>query len=319
MFIWGEKAADALQQSAGLGTLTASLATHEDLRRALQLAGLAGAECRDAAVTLNLPAENDAATSPIPSDRITRWVGGPGQGAVEGAVLKAFQAPALKVAALDVPVVLDAVEEAGRRDDDALVDEESGHQQSRDLHLMASDSVRFYAAAARLARALLAEQRFVPMAEQDQANPLDPPRARWRAWLNDDATLQRVALLLSAMPPSARAVVDTLRHQPVAILSDLFSAVVDSWARRALRAENMVDAIEGRDAGVDPHVGLLSGLLDGAPEFPAEPARRFQIPRAVRRWIGNLEERGASGQWRLCLKLTEPLSLTGLKDLAPPS
>src|SRR5690606_11352373 len=40
--------------------------------------------------------------------------------------------------------------------------------------------------------------------------------------------------------------------------------------------------------------------------------------KRVYRWISVLEDRGASSQWRLMLRLLEPLDLGGLGDLQPP-
>ncbi|MFM9958581.1 MAG: DEAD/DEAH box helicase [Phycisphaerales bacterium] len=332
--LWGEFARDAddadpPSSAAPVAEIVTGLATSAQIRAALASAAVEVPTTDDGAVDLILPAE-PGANAPAPSDRLLLWSGMGVTGAAKNALasdsggsattleLAKFAAPALRIPASGVWSVLDALDEASRRDDETLLDEASGHEPAHAHRLMCGDSVRWYAAAARLARSLLVEQRFVPMAEQDPANPFASIRASWRAWLNDDATLQRISLLLQAMPPSARAAVDAHRHQPVAILSDLTSTIVDAWARRVLRAETMIDAIDGRDPLVDPHVSLLSGLLDGKPEVPGEPGRKFQIPRAVRRWIGSLEERGASGQWRLCLRINEPTSLGNLADLAPP-
>lgn len=339
LMLWGESA-----RESGEAVFT-GLATHEQLRAALTAAGVGHAFAHDSTVDVRLPSEAGA-KGPRPSDRLLHWSGA-GVGALAGSggsgdsgesgesggagesgdsggsgepstTLSNWKTASIRVDPIDVPLFLDALDEASRRDDDSLIDEASGHEPEHAHRLMAGESVRFYSVAARLARSLLAEQRFVPMAEQDASNPFSPVRASWRAWLSDDQTLQRIAALIQAMPPSARACADAHRHLPVAIISDLMTSIVDAWSRRALRAETMIDALDGRDPLVDPHVGLLSGLLDGTPDVNLESGRKFQIPRAVRRWIGGLEERGASGQWRLCLKLNEPVSLAGLSDLAPP-
>lgn len=331
LYLWGETARDAEADAApsqpstdtpGVADIATGFATSEQLRTALRSAGVHTGVCQDDSVQVRLPSV-PGSKGPLPSDRLLHWSGAGAfagaNGNSNGAALSQWAAQALRVSPIDAPTLLDALDEASRRDDDSLIDEASGHEPTHAHRLMAGESVRFYAVAARLARSLLVEQRFVPMAEQDASNPFSPVRASWRAWLNDDQTLQRIAVLLQAMPPSARCAVDVHRHVPVAIISDLMSGVVDAWSRRALRAETMIDALDGRDPSMDPHVGLLSGLLDGTPEVNNDAGRKFQIPRAVRRWIGGLEERGASGQWRLCLKINEPATLAGLADLAPPS
>ncbi|HBS27953.1 MAG TPA: hypothetical protein DEB06_00540, partial [Phycisphaerales bacterium] len=87
--------------------------------------------------------------------------------------------------------------------------------------------------------------------------------AQWQPWLRDEGSAARFAQWARAMPASARCACDAFEHEAGSIAEDYLVALVDRWSRRALRSESMVEAIEGRDPGADPHVSWLGGLLDG--------------------------------------------------------
>ncbi|MCC6660975.1 MAG: DEAD/DEAH box helicase [Phycisphaerales bacterium] len=176
-------------------------------------------------------------------------------------------------------------------------------------------SVEFYAAAARLGRHLLAQQRFIPALKQDSAGEL---RGLWQPWLSDERTAARAAALLATMPPVARAAVDEHGHQPWPILQSFLGAIVDAQCRDTLRAEVMAGAIAERDPGADPQVAWLGGLLDEPDAVPIRPASRPDVVRAVRRWIAGLEDRGTGSAWRLLLRLTEPEDSNLLGDIQDP-
>ena len=268
-------------------------------------------------LTLLLPS---AGGNVLPSPRLSHWIGSSASRAADSSnrTLAPTPVETASTDALNAPAWLDALDELGHDSDENQIDFDAAHDRAPQARVIVGDSVRFFAAAARMARSLLAEQRFVPMALQDPMMPMAPMRAAWQAWLSDEQTLERVRSLLSAMPPAARAAVDKNKHQAVAILSEMISAIVDAFCRAALRAETMSDALDGRDSAADPHVGLLTALLDDRDLIDPSSGKRFQVPRVVRRWIGGLEERGASGTWRLCVRLSEPQALGGLRDLAPP-
>jgi len=112
------------------------------------------------------------------------------------------------------------------------------------------------------------------------------------------------------MPASARAAIDVHQHDAWEVLYDFLATCADSLCRQALRRENMTEAIEGRDAATDPHVLWLSGLLAGTGGLQAPADRLSAMARSVRRWLNTLEDRGASGAWRLLLRLDEPLDVS---------
>lgn len=176
-------------------------------------------------------------------------------------------------------------------------------------------SLEFFALAAELSRWVLAQQRFVPSLVQLVSGDV---RGSWQPWLSDEATAQRVALLVHAMPASARAVVDALKHDAWNVTNDFVSALTDAACRETLVADDFPATIAGRDPLADSHVAWLTGLLAKEDEVHAGLAQRQDIARRVRAWIATLEERGASSQWRLLLRISEPDVLGMAPDAAPP-
>ncbi|MCA9299423.1 MAG: hypothetical protein KDA28_10170, partial [Phycisphaerales bacterium] len=133
-----------------------------------------------------------------------------GQGAdYEGAEYREFD-----VDAATIPV------ETGERDLDALLDQAT-----------CGSTVAFFARVLRMARHLVAQQRFVPMLLQDAAGGL---RASWRPWISDVQSSDRLRILANGMPPAACAGVDQLEHQPWPMLEDVISRFVDVHCRRVL-------------------------------------------------------------------------------------
>jgi len=172
-------------------------------------------------------------------------------------------------------------------------------------HLLVGRTLDYLSLVARFARRLLAQQRFVPALRQGATGELD---GSWQAWFADESSAEDAGTLVAAMPPAVRSVVDSRSHDPAGIFDDMVTALVDAGARRALVDDNLPEVIEGRDPS-DPSVAWLFGLL--GERHTVEPADRRALIRDVRNWIGRLEERGSSTEWRLCLRLNEPLVLPG--------
>ena len=124
----------------------------------------------------------------------------------------------------------------------------------------------YFDAAARLARHLLAGQRFVPMMLQDEDGVLT---ASWWPWLSDEGTARRVGLLVGSMPGVARAAVDEHAHDGWSVTMAFLSGVTDELCRRTLIGESMDDTIEDTDPRADPQVAWLHGLLSTGVEVPA--------------------------------------------------
>lgn len=170
--------------------------------------------------------------------------------------------------------------------------------------------VDYYVAATRLAEHLIAGHRFVPMVFQDAEGRLT---GRWQPWLSDDMSTKRVAKLVAAMPPVARAVPDGHAHDAWSITLDFLSHITDASCRRVMLGEEMTDTIDSIDPGMDQQVAWLSGLLGSGTEVPATTGQRAEIARTVRKWVSELEDRGESSTWRFGLRLAEPIT----EGLAP--
>ncbi|MCC6284174.1 MAG: ATP-dependent helicase [Phycisphaerales bacterium] len=243
--------------------------------------GLPGARAERCRVLL----PSRAPAEPVPSDLAARL--GDRLAPVPDQ-LRAWDVPCLTIASPEAPWAIDAIVNAAAGDMTPYV---------------LGPGLEFAAAVLALARHLIAQQRVVPMLAQEGSGEL---KASWRPWLSDEATSLRVEKLAAAMPAAFRSGVDACKHQSWAILDDLLWRLCDALCRAAFRADDLHDTVRDRDAA-DPHVAWMQALLNGHENVPASPASRQEMIRRVRRWIGGLEDRGASSQWRLALRLLEPV------------
>jgi len=250
----------------------------------------------DLLVTLPTAGANGAGPSPLASPRLSHAGGRSGQTALlEDVRLQVWRVPTIFVEAASAVSFLERLEEAV--DEHAPRADDNGEPE-----FVLGPALRFLAGAARLARSMVAQQRFVPMALQLSDGSL---RGAWRPWLGDEEWTERASKLLSATPPIACAAVDEHDHQAWSMIESFLDASVDALCRRALAAETMSDAIEDRDRS-DLHVAWLSGLLDMPDQLEAAPSDRPNLVKGVRRWISRLDDRGEDAEWRLCLFLREP-------------
>ncbi|MEM9065236.1 MAG: DEAD/DEAH box helicase [Planctomycetota bacterium] len=271
----------------------------DGVAEALSMIGVTG--CEPGELRLRLPVGGNR---PEPSTGLAAAVGFERQVREEEDEPAEFNAPAL-VCSPDLAVI------AGEILGDAL---DTGSPSDQ---LRLGDTLGFAAAASGFVRHLLSQHRFVPMLLQEPGGDLS---ASWRPWLADDHTSSQAALLVRAMPPAFRAGVDSLAHHPWAVLDDMIGRLGDAECRRVLRREEMYDTVEDRDPDDDAQIAWLHGLLGNQPSVPVRPTDRPEAVKQVRRWIGLLEERGASSNWKLCLRLNEPVDTGLLEDLqAPPT
>ncbi len=252
-------------------------------------------------LTIRMPASG---TSPLPSMRMRLLLGQSRDDASsQGAGLANFEVPSLCIASGDIPNVLES-----------LIDADT---QGNDPDLVLDPTIDFFATCARLARHLLAQQRFVPMLRQRGNGEL---LGMWQPWTADESTAHKRDVLIRSMPAAGRAVVDGFNHDGAVLIDDFLSAVVDAHCRAIFRREDLMDAVRERDPASDPQVAWLRGLLDQEHGVEATTAVRQEMTRRIRTWIAGLEDRGQSSAWRLCLRLNEPLeSKLGLADGATES
>lgn len=249
-------------------------------------------------VRVRLPA---IAGVPTPSGTLARSLGLPGMSDDDaaGLVLSTFEVESCAFSPADgAAALIDLTDAMERR---ASLGEAGD--------LIAGSSLTYFAQAARLARAIIAQQRVVPML----AFAGGALQASWEPWVSDAAMAARMCALVGAMPPSARATPDTLGHDGAAVTMSFLSAVVDAECRAPLMRENFAESLEGRDAMVDQNVAWLGGLLGATDQVGGTPAGRQEMTRRVRTWLSVLEERGPSSQWRAYLRLCEPLGATAGK------
>ncbi len=248
-------------------------------------------------VALKLPCE----PIPQPSSRLRLLMGRAREaGASSAAKLESVTAPCIAVDPLVAPDVLEALIDSEMR----ATDGEPG--------LVLDPTIDFFATASRLARHLLAQQRFVPMLRQRSSGDL---LGVWQPWTADESTAHKRDVLVRTMPASARAAINEFGHSAAATVDDFLTSVVDAHCRAVFRREDLMDAVRERDPASDPQVAWLHGLLGDADAVEANSAGRQDMTRRVRTWIAGLEDRGQSSNWRLCLRLNEPLEAKlGLAD-----
>lgn len=293
LHLWGEQAGAASSHAQDNGVRRHPFGAAGDALR-VALAGVVRDDAPAGALTLRLPSRADR---PVASPKIAHALG---HAAIDE------DAPEVALAPWQVDSIAIDPERAG-----AVLDAlEDGAAEGR---LAIGPSVKFFGAAARLANAILAEERFVPAVSDMPGSP----KAHWAPWTSDDVVGERIATLVGAMPPSARAADDVFAHDPRAIAEDFVWSVVDALVRVTMRRESMAEAIEGRKRE-DSAVLWLSGLLDGTPALDAGSEARSTLARSARQWISRLEERGADAAWRLRLTLIEPEGASLIPDRQAP-
>ncbi|HYE03594.1 MAG TPA: DEAD/DEAH box helicase [Phycisphaerales bacterium] len=301
LHLWAEQAGaqDGAPPAAEHGTPRRhpGAASSDQLRRALGavLNGAASAG-EPGELELVLPARGGR---PAASAELARLIG---EGEPEAPCeLGRFTVPSLRIGPEGAPEALEAVEERGGA---AGMPEEVELPEPAGPGLVLADSVLFFASAWRLVRHLLAQQRFVPALRQSMNGEL---AGLWQPWLADGPTVERLLKLASAMPPACRAAVGPLGHEAWGVLQDFLIRLTDAQCRRVLVRETMEEALAGRGPA-DPHVAWLSGLLGRAVEIPALPGSPSDLVRRVSAWLAGLEEeRRAGAEWRLSLRLVEPV------------
>ncbi len=164
---------------------------------------------------------------------------------------------------------------------------------------------RYWMSIARFALELLVQQRFVP----SLIVGAERTRAVWYPWLDDQKLLEQLAVMLAAMPPVVRSVLDDANtdERGWTILHDALTCIVDATARAALIDDDFAAATAGRDASEDQHVAWLAGLLDQSDSVSLEHDKRMDLRRGVGSWIGALSEAATDRAMRLALRLEEPL------------
>ncbi|RMD61229.1 MAG: DEAD/DEAH box helicase, partial [Planctomycetota bacterium] len=286
LLLWGEDAAtltallDTLQraaQSAGSqGRDHPFAASVEALRTAL---GGVAARAATTRLPLRLPLQD---AMPAPSPHAAHLAGATAPDEATNEEWGTFHAPGLALEPLEALQLL--VQERW--------------MQPAAAH---GEDLRFFAALARFACALVREENAAPMLVRTEEGRVE---ARWFAWHSDEATRSRLAALLEAAPRSVCAVQQE-RVGLWPVVEQALHALVDARCREALRPLALAEALAGRDQD-DPHVAWLSGLVGASALRSMSRERVEALLQGARQWLGRLEDRGEDASWRLKLRVIEP-------------
>ena len=271
----------------------------EVLRELLERAGIPAGELKKTSFSIRLPSK---AATPCPSPSLAHAAGFAAHGdeETEPIRIREFAVSSLAVVPGKILTVLRELEEL----------EETDLPEG----IRIADSLRYWFRVSHFATHLLAGQRFVPMIEQLGSGEL---RGCWHPWLASDEALQQVVKLIEAMPAVARAATDDLENDSFLVLRSFLDAVIDAEVRRHLIAEDMHEAVAGRNAEEDSHVAWLSGLLSEKDTIIAPKGDVTGMLSTVSNWIAQLDQRGNRAEFRLFLQLIEPIN-PDIRDLQAP-
>ncbi len=162
--------------------------------------------------------------------------------------------------------------------------------------VIVGDDLAYWAAAMRLAAAIVARQHFLPDIVEEEGALL----ARWRP-APTYAGVQAIAQLAAAMPDACRAVgraESSPDAAPGTVLSAFIGRVVDQLARTRESG-----AIRGPFDSIDAQ--WLHALESPDPALHGERAELDQLRQRVKAWWRPIAI-GAASPFRLCLRLEEP-------------
>ncbi len=246
---------------------------------------------------------------PLPSPELAHAAGraaDPDAGS-EPPFLERYSVLSVSPRAEDISALLERLLDEAEHDDSA--DDHSTGGVATAAHVLVGSSVRGFAVVSRVARHLLAQQRFVPMIMHEPGGAMS---AGWRPWLSDEQQAERVLKLARSLPASARASAKESEQDAMAVVEAFLGSIIDSTARSVLRAESMMEALEaGKDrAGADdPHLLWLGGLLGEESSLTATTMLQSEMIKSVRGWIGALDLRGQTSAWRLGVRVEEPIDI----------
>ncbi|MDA0803427.1 MAG: DEAD/DEAH box helicase [Planctomycetota bacterium] len=260
----------------------------ERLSRTLASLGFQATRPRASTAQLTLPGRitSPSGAVPIPSARLASALSMP-EPVDEELVPCAVTVPSLALGGADALRFLQSAAEWRQLEHDGVWDDYARRAGAAGVAL--GHDMAWWTALGELALDLLAEQRFLPTLLQRTPQCFE---ARWRPWLADPDTAERLSLLTSAMPAAARAAADAPREPSEAwhLADTALESMLDGFVRESLTREQFIDSLSDRDPGSDAHVAWLSGLLDGVVEVRQPHALESSLLRQARGWLSRLEE-----------------------------
>ncbi|MGO9759852.1 MAG: DEAD/DEAH box helicase [Solirubrobacteraceae bacterium] len=167
------------------------------------------------------------------------------------------------------------------------------------------DSLRFFAEAGKLALELVARGRLLPGLARREQEWL----AWWRAMLGDPGDLERVGMLVAAMPPLARAEVSFSEQSNAAeaIVGDLLAAIVDACARSFLANGLTARRARPRSKRRPPVVDAwIAALTDPHPVIDGDERELAALAEELDEWRQAGERYAEHRMFRTCFRLCEP-------------
>jgi superfamily II DNA or RNA helicase len=176
---------------------------------------------------------------------------------------------------------------------------------SRPRGVAVGDSMQFLGEAGKLALEMVARGRVLPgLARRDEGW-----EAWWRPVTSDPDDVERVRMLVAAMPPLARAeyLFSEEGNAPEAVVGDLLGAVVDACARSFL-----ADGLAGRRTRRRSKRPLpvvdtwLAALTDADPAVDANGLQLAALAEELEEWRRAGERYAEHRMFRTCFRLCEP-------------
>ncbi|MFQ5414930.1 MAG: DEAD/DEAH box helicase, partial [Phycisphaerae bacterium] len=133
-------------------------------------------------------------------------------------------------------------------------------------------------------------------------------RGYWRVVVEDEASSQRLASLIKAMPPVCRAVPATGPcTQAADVIENFLWATVDGLVRRCMEGDELTLAIRERSVGAaPPAMRWLRSLVDSDPMLPGDAESAADTWRSVRGWVSKLTPPAVKPSCRTCFSLHPP-------------
>ena len=167
------------------------------------------------------------------------------------------------------------------------------------------DSLRFLAEAGKLALELVARGRVLPALAQREQEWV----AWWRAMPGDPEDVERVRMLVAAMPPLLRAEISGSEEGNVAeaVVGDLLGTVVDACARDFL-ADGFTGRRSRRRSKRRPPVldAWVAALADPDPAIDGDERELAVLAEEIDEWRQAGERYAEHRMFRTCFRLCEP-------------
>jgi non-specific serine/threonine protein kinase len=181
----------------------------------------------------------------------------------------------------------------------------SASDSQRHARVAIGDSLRFLAEAGKLALELVARGRLLPgLARREQEWV-----AWWRTMPVDPEDMERVGMLVAAMPPLARAEISFAEQSNAAeaLVGDLLGAVVDACARSFL-ADGLTAGGGRRHSKRRPPVvdAWVAALTDRDPVIDGDERELAVLAEELDEWRQAGERYAEHRMFRTCFRLCEP-------------